>query len=75
MNIDHGRNINPPVEGPHIKRAARISAGVIIFPGIEIGENSFIGAGSVVTKNIPKEEIWFGTPAKKMGDVPKEEIL
>jgi len=74
-NIDHGRGINPPVEAPVIKRAARISAGVIIVPGKTIGENSFVGAGSLVTKDVPDKEIWFGCPATKKGNVPNGELL
>jgi len=74
-NIDHGRNLNPPIEAPIIKRAARIGAGVIIAPGVIIGENAFIGAGSLVTKNVPAREIWFGRPASKRGEVCDGEIL
>ena len=73
--IDHGRNLNPPIEAPFIKRAARIGAGVIITPGVTIGENAFIGAGSIVTKNVPEREMWVGNPAKKVGNVKEEEIL
>ena len=35
-----------------------------VLPGITIGDNSIIGSGSVVTKNIPANEIWVGNPAK-----------
>ena len=73
--IDHGRGINPPIEGPLIKRAARIGPNVVIMPNITIGENACIGAGSLVTKNIPAKEIWFGHPAIKRGIVPEEEVL
>lgn len=37
---------------------------VVVLPGVTIGDNSVIGAGSVVTKNIPANELWFGNPAK-----------
>jgi len=47
-----------------IKHNASIGAGSIILGGVTIGENSMIGAGSVVTKDIPPNEIWFGSPAK-----------
>jgi len=78
MNVkymDHGRGINPPIEAPIIKRAARIGGGVSLMPGIVIGENAVIGGGSLVTKNVPAGEIWFGSPAKKMGEAPEEEWL
>ena len=41
-----------------------IGMNACILPGIEIGNNSIIGSGSVVTKNIPANEIWAGNPAK-----------
>ena len=40
-----------------------------ILPGVTIGNNSIIGAGSVVTKNVPPNEIWVGNPAKKIKDI------
>lgn len=47
-----------------VKRGASIGAGTTILCGIEIGENAMIGAGSVVTKNVPAGELWMGNPAK-----------
>lgn len=47
-----------------IKIGAFIGAHSIILKGVTIGENSIIGAGSVVTKDIPSNEIWGGNPAK-----------
>ena len=47
-----------------VRRGATIGAGSTILPGIEIGENAMIGAGAVVTINIPAGEIWVGNPAK-----------
>ncbi len=44
-------------------KGATIGAGSTILPGITIGEYSMIGAGSVVTKNVPAGELWFGNPA------------
>ena len=43
---------------------AFIGAKVIILKGVTIGENSIIGAGSVVTKSVPANEVWGGNPAK-----------
>ena len=47
-----------------IKKGASIGANATILGGITIGENSLIGAGSVVTKEIPANEIWVGNPAQ-----------
>lgn len=50
-----------------VKKGASIGANATILAGITIGENSLIGAGSVVTKNIPENTVWFGNPAKQKG--------
>ena len=47
-----------------VQNGASIGANVTILGGISIGKNSLIGAGSVVTKNIPANQIWAGNPAK-----------
>jgi len=47
-----------------LKSGASIGANSTILGGIEIGSNSLIGAGSVVTKNVPDNELWLGNPAK-----------
>lgn len=47
-----------------IKKGASIGANSTLLAGITIGEKSMIGAGSVVTKDIPANEIWIGNPAK-----------
>lgn len=41
-----------------------VGACSIILPGISVGDNSIIGGGSVVTKNVPSNEVWAGNPAK-----------
>jgi len=47
-----------------VKKGASIGAGAVILPGVTIGTNSLIGAGSVVTKNVPDNSVVFGNPAK-----------
>ena len=73
--IKHGRNFPLELKGPMIRRAARIGARTLVMPGVEIGENAQIGAGSVVTKNIPPLECWYGSPAKYIKIVPEDELL
>ena len=46
-----------------VKRGASIGAGSTLLPGLTIGENAVVGAGSVVTKDVPAGEIWVGNPA------------
>ncbi len=47
-----------------VKKGASIGAGSTILPGLTIGEFAFVGAGSVVTKDIPSGELWVGNPAR-----------
>ena len=55
-----------------IKKAASIGANATIIAGNEIAEYALIGAGSVVTKSVGKNELWVGNPAKLIGFVTKE---
>ena len=48
-----------------IKKGASIGANATILCGITIGENSIIGAGSVVTKDVPPNTVWYGNPAEQ----------
>lgn len=65
------KNANWVLLKTKVCRGASIGAGSTILPGLTIGEDSMIGAGSVVTKNVPAREIWVGNPARflrKIGD-------
>lgn len=57
-----------------IKKGASIGANATILAGIEIGGYSLIGAGSVVTKNVPSNTIWFGNPAVQKGLISDEGV-
>lgn len=54
-----------------IKNNASIGAGCVILGGVTIGENAMVGAGSVVTKDIPANELWYGNPAKYIRKIDK----
>jgi UDP-2-acetamido-3-amino-2,3-dideoxy-glucuronate N-acetyltransferase len=59
-----------------IKKGASIGGKVAILPNITIGEYSMVGAGSVVTKNVPAYQLWHGNPAKHRGYMtPKGEVI
>lgn len=58
------KNSNWVLERTTIRKGASIGAGCTLLCGITIGENAMIGAGSVVTKDIPAGELWVGNPAK-----------
>lgn len=53
-------------------KGASIGAGTTILPGLVIGENAMIGAGSVVTKSVPAGEIWVGNPAKFLRKIDEQ---
>lgn len=46
-----------------VRRGASIGAGAVILPGVEIGAEAMIGAGAIVTRNVPAGETWVGNPA------------
>ena len=58
---------------PAIRRGARIGGGAVILPGVEIGEEAEIGAGSIVTRDCEAFGRYIGNPARKIGEVPIEE--
>jgi acetyltransferase-like isoleucine patch superfamily enzyme len=62
-------------KGPTIRRGARIGGGAVLCPGIEVGEEAFVGAGAVVTKDVPPRKLVIGNPAHVLRDVPDDELL
>jgi acetyltransferase-like isoleucine patch superfamily enzyme len=63
------------VLGPTVKRYARIGAGVIVSPGVTIGENCLIGSGAVVRKDIPPNSLALGSPARRRGRIEQLECF
>jgi Acetyltransferase (isoleucine patch superfamily) len=65
-NDKHPRSKQYPEEfqKTRICEGASIGAGSVILGGVTIGCNAMIGAGSVVTKNVPEGELWIGNPAR-----------
>ena len=63
------------IKGPTIRRGARIGGGAILCPAIEIGEDAFVGAGAVVTKDVPPRVVVVGSPARVLRNVPEDELL
>ena len=49
-----------------LKKGCKIGANSVIMPGIIVGENATVGANSLVNKSIPANEVWVGTPARKI---------
>ena len=63
------------IKGPTIRRGARIGGGAILCPQVEIGEDAFVGAGAVVTKDVPPRVVVVGSPARVLRSVPEDERL
>jgi len=63
------------MKGPTIRRGARIGGGAILCPGVEIGEEAFVGAGAVVTKSVPPRALVVGNPARVLREVASDELL
>ena len=65
--------VKETLRGPTIRRGAKIGANSTVLPGIEIGEGALVGAGSVVTKDVPPRAVVVGNPArvvKQLADLP-----
>jgi acetyltransferase-like isoleucine patch superfamily enzyme len=61
--------------GPTVRRGARIGAAAVLLPGIEVGEEAFVGAGAVVLRDVPARAVVVGNPASQIREVPDEELL
>lgn len=58
------KNLDWKLSKTIVKKGASIGANATIICGVTIGEGAMIGAGSVVTKDVPSGEVWVGNPAK-----------
>jgi acetyltransferase-like isoleucine patch superfamily enzyme len=63
------------LRGPVFRRACRVGAGAVLLPGVEIGEEAFVGAGAVVTRDVAPRSVAVGVPARHVRDVTDEELL
>jgi UDP-2-acetamido-3-amino-2,3-dideoxy-glucuronate N-acetyltransferase len=62
-------------KGVTMKRGSRIGANVTVLPGLTLGEDALVAAGSVVTRDVPARKIVLGSPAKIWRDVPVDQLL
>ena len=63
------------IKGPTIRRGARVGGGAILCPGIEVGEEAFVGAGAVVTKDVDARMLVVGNPTRVLRAVSDDELL
>jgi acetyltransferase-like isoleucine patch superfamily enzyme len=63
------------LRGATLRRACRIGGGSVLVPGVEVGEEAFVAAGAVVTRDVPPRAVVMGVPARVVGEVPEEDLL
>jgi acetyltransferase-like isoleucine patch superfamily enzyme len=63
------------VKGPVIRRGARVGGGATLLPGIEVGEEAFVGAGALVLRDVPPRMLVVGSPARVLREVAADELL
>lgn len=61
--------------GATLRRACRVGGGVVIVPGVEIGEEAFVAAGAVVTNDVAARTMVMGVPGRAIRAVPDEQLL
>jgi acetyltransferase-like isoleucine patch superfamily enzyme len=70
-----GRHEPRTLRGATLRRACRIGAGVVLCPGVEVGEEAFVAAGAVVTNDVAPRAVVMGVPARRIRAVGDEDLL
>ena len=70
IDVRNGKTVT--LQGPHIRSGCRIGANVTFLPGLTIGKNCVVAAGSIVTKDFPDNVVVLGAPAKVVKETPSE---
>jgi acetyltransferase-like isoleucine patch superfamily enzyme len=69
----HGADI--PLRGAILRRACRIGGGAVLTPGVEIGEEAYVAAGAVVTRDVGPRGVVMGVPARVVRAVGEQDLL
>jgi UDP-2-acetamido-3-amino-2,3-dideoxy-glucuronate N-acetyltransferase len=78
MTNDHTMARHPRGEklhAPVLRRACRVGGGAVLAPGVDVGEEAFIAAGALVTRDVPARAVVMGVPARVVREVPDEDLL
>ncbi len=63
------------LRGATLRRACRIGGGAVLVPGVEVGEEAYVAAGAVVTRDVPARSVVMGVPARVVGSVQDADLL
>ena len=69
---------HPPgagLRGPVFRRACRVGGGVVLVPGVQIGEEAFVAAGALVTADVGARHVVMGAPARVVRSVPDADLI
>ncbi len=69
---------HPPdyaLRGATLRRACRIGGAAVLTPGVEVGEEAFVAAGAVVTRDVPARAVVMGVPARVVREVPDRDLI
>jgi UDP-2-acetamido-3-amino-2,3-dideoxy-glucuronate N-acetyltransferase len=69
------RSAGQELRGAVLRRACRLGGGAVLLPDVEIGEEAFVGAGAVVTKDVPARAVVMGVPARVVRELGEEDLL
>jgi acetyltransferase-like isoleucine patch superfamily enzyme len=64
-----------PLRGVRLRRACRVGGGAVLCPGVEVGEEAFVAAGAVVTRDVPARAVVMGVPARVLREVPDSDLV
>ncbi len=63
------------LRGALLRRACRVGGSAVLTPGVEIGEEAFVAAGALVTRDVPARAVVMGVPARVVREVGDEDLL
>lgn len=64
-----------PLRGATLRRACRVGGAAVLCPGVEVGEEAFVAAGAVVTRDVAPRTVVMGVPARRVREVPANDLI
>jgi acetyltransferase-like isoleucine patch superfamily enzyme len=63
------------LRGVTLRRACRVGGGAVLTPGVEVGEEAFVAAGAVVTRDVAPRTVVMGVPARPVREVRDADLI